>query len=90
MMGALAPGFLVAALAIGVPLWLHLVHRHETRRITFPALRYLERTERDHAQRIRLRQLLLMVFRVLAILFPARAFTGLRKGTDVVNCCYTS
>lgn len=67
-MGALTPGFLIAAVAVAVPLWLHLFHRHETRRIAFPALRYLERTERDHARRIRLRQLLLMLVRVAVLL----------------------
>jgi hypothetical protein len=66
-MGALTPIFLVAAVSVGVPLWLHLFHRHETRRISFPALRYLGRTERDHARRIRLRQLLLLLARMAVL-----------------------
>ena len=66
-MGALTPIFLVAAVSVGVPLWLHLFHRHEARRISFPALRYLERTERDHARRIRLRQLLLLLARMAVL-----------------------
>ena len=67
-MGALNPIFLVAGLAIGVPIFLHLFQRHQTRRVSFPALRYLERTEREHARQIRLRQLLLLVARVTALL----------------------
>ena len=63
-MGALSPFFIVAAFAVGVPIYLHLFHRHETRRLSFPALRYLERTEREHARQIRLRQLILLVMRV--------------------------
>lgn len=67
-MGALNPLFLLAGVAIAVPIWLHLFQKHETRRIVFPALRYLERTEREHARTIRLRQLLLMFARIVALL----------------------
>ena len=66
-MGALSPLFLVSVLAVGVPIYLHLFHRHETRRLSFPALRYLERTEREHARQIRLRQLILLVMRVAVL-----------------------
>ena len=59
-MGFLNPLFLFAGLAIGVPVFLHLFHRQKTRRLSFPALRYLERTEREHAREIRIRQLLLL------------------------------
>ncbi|MEQ1856024.1 MAG: BatA domain-containing protein [Longimicrobiales bacterium] len=68
MMGALNPLFLLAGLAIAVPIFLHLFHRHETRRFSFPALRYLERTEKEHARQIRLRQLLLLLARVAVLL----------------------
>lgn len=67
-MGALSPLFLTAAVAAVVPIFLHLFHRHEARRVSFPALRYLERTEREHARSIRTRQLLLLLVRVCAIL----------------------
>ena len=67
-MGALNPLFLLAAVAAAVPILLHLFHRHETRRFRFPALRYLERTEREHAREIRLRQLLLLLTRVAVLL----------------------
>ena len=63
-MGALNPLFLAAAVAVAVPIFLHLFHRHETRRFSFPALRYLARTEKEHARRIKLRQLLLLLTRV--------------------------
>jgi hypothetical protein len=67
-MGALNPLFLAAGVAVAVPIILHLFHRHETRRFSFPALRYLERTEREHARQIRLRQLLLLLTRVAILL----------------------
>jgi aerotolerance regulator-like protein len=74
-MGALNPLFLLAGLALAVPIYLHLFHRHQTRRLSFPALRYLERTEREHARQIRLRQILLMLARItiLALLVGAGA-----------------
>ena len=67
-MGVLSPLFLLAGLAIGVPVFLHLFHRQKTRRLSFPALRYLERTEREHAKEIRIRQLLLLLIRVMVLL----------------------
>jgi hypothetical protein len=67
-MGALNPLFLLAGLAAVIPVILHLFQRQQTRRFRFPALRYLERTEREHAREIRLRQLLLMLTRVAAVL----------------------
>ena len=83
-MGALSPLFLLAAVSIGVPIYLHLFQRQETRRLSFPALRYLERTEREHARQIRFRQFLLLLFRVLALLLitgaGARLFFAGRGG----------
>lgn len=72
-MSFLNPLFLLAAAAIAVPLALHLFHRQETRRVVFPALRYLLRTEKEHARRIRLRQLLLLLVRCAIILLLALA-----------------
>lgn len=72
-MGALNPLFLLAGAAVAIPLYLHLFHRHRTRRLSFPALRYLERTEREHARQIRLRQILLLLVRVAALLLVVGA-----------------
>ncbi|MEX0980173.1 MAG: BatA domain-containing protein [Gemmatimonadota bacterium] len=72
-MGFLNPLFLLAAAAVAVPLILHLFHRHESRRIAFPALRYLRRTRKDHARTIRLRQLLLLLLRISTILLLVAA-----------------
>ena len=84
-MGLLSPVFLLAGLAVAVPLILHLFHRHDARRVAFPALRYLLRTEKEHARTIRLRQLLLLLLRVAAILLLVGAGTRpfLRGGGGV-------
>lgn len=79
-MGALNPLFLLAGAAISIPIWLHLFQKHETRRIIFPALRYLERTEREHARTIRLRQLLLMLTRIVILILLVAAGARLYFG----------
>jgi len=63
----LAPLFLLAILAVGVPLLLHLLRRKEERTRLFPALRYLKRTTREHARIVRLRHLLLLFARLAAV-----------------------
>ncbi len=84
-MGFLSPVFLVAGLAVAVPLILHLFHRHDARRMAFPALRYLLRTEKEHARTIRIRQLLLLLLRmaVIVLLVGAGARPFLRGGGGV-------
>ncbi len=84
-MSFLSPAFLFAGLAVAVPLFLHLFHRHDARKLAFPALRYLLRTEKEHARTIRLRQLLLLLLRIAAItlLVGAGARPFLRGGGGV-------
>jgi len=72
-MGLLTPAFLVLGAAIAVPLILHLFQRHQGPRVVFPALRYLRRAETEHARRIKLRQILLMLLRVTALALLALA-----------------
>jgi hypothetical protein len=72
-MGLLNPILLLLAAAAAVPLLLHLLQRHQGPRVVFPALRYLRRAEKESARRIRLRQLLLMLLRMAAVLLLALA-----------------
>ena len=75
-MGFLNPLFLLAGAAVLVPVILHLFYRQESKTFTFPAIRYLLRTEREHARQIRTQQLLLLLLRaavvVLLVLLGAR------------------
>ncbi|MGH7466343.1 MAG: BatA domain-containing protein, partial [Longimicrobiales bacterium] len=79
-MGLLNPVLLFLAGAAAVPLLLHLLQRHQGPRVIFPALRYLRRAEKESARRIRLRQILLMLLRIAAVLLlalaAARPFVG--------------
>ena len=67
-MSFLAPLYLVLAAAIAVPLLIHLMRRRIGARVDFPAARYLERAEKEHSRTLKIRNLLLMLLRVLALL----------------------
>ncbi len=70
-MGFFNPLFLLAGAAVLVPVLLHLFHRQESKTFDFPAIRYLLRTERDHARQIRTQQLLLLLLRAAVVLVVA-------------------
>src|SRR5687767_15411568 len=72
-MGFLNPLWLALGAAVAVPLILHLLQRHQGPRVIFPAVRYLRRAEREHARRIKLRQLILLLLRIAALLVIAFA-----------------
>ena len=72
-MSFLQPLLLTLGLAAAVPLLLHLMRRRLGTRIEFPAARYLARAEEEHSRRLRLRNLALMLLRVLLILLVALA-----------------
>lgn len=69
----LSPLALLLAAAAAVPLLIHLMRRRIGVRVEFPAARYLARAEREHSRNLRLRNLLLMLLRVLAVLAIALA-----------------
>jgi hypothetical protein len=73
MIEFLSPLYLAAAAAAAVPLLIHLLRRRIGTRVEFPAVRYLARAEREHSRKLRLRNLLLMMLRVVAVLLVALA-----------------
>ena len=88
-MGFLNPLFLLAGAVVLVPIFLHLFYRQESKTFTFPAIRHLLRTERDHARQIRTQQLLLLLLRAAIVIllvllgarihFPAREAATTRR-----------
>src|SRR5215467_13131377 len=64
----LAPLYLLLGAGVAVPLLIHLLRRRIGARVEFPAARYLARAEREHSRTLRIRNLLLMLLRVLALL----------------------
>lgn len=72
-MSFLSPLALLLAGAIAVPLVLHLLRRKTGEHVEFPALRYLLRAQREFSRTLKLRNLLLMLVRVAAVLAIALA-----------------
>lgn len=73
-MGLLAPLFLLGALAIALPLWLHRLQTKSSTRQAFSSAMLLESTEQQvHVQR-KLKYLLLLAMRIALLLVIAFAF----------------
>ena len=69
------PLFLVGSLAAAVPILLHLMKRAHARREEFPSLMFLRRISKRYIRFQKLRQLLLLLVRVLALVLLALAFS---------------
>ena len=78
----LQPALLLAGLAAGVPILIHLINRHRALVHRFPALRFLLMADRRTARKFRLYQLLLLALRVLAILLLALLLSQPRWGGE--------
>jgi len=78
------PLALLGLAAAAIPALLHLLHRRIPPEIDFPPVRYLSVAERESARRLKLRHLLLLIFRtaliVAIVLAAARPLVPLRGG----------
>lgn len=68
------PLFLLGALAVAVPILLHLIKREHAHKIEFPTLMFLRRISKRTIRYQKLRHLLLLLLRVLALLLIALVF----------------
>src|SRR5436190_1912117 len=75
-MGFFAPWFLASAVAVGLPVWLHLLKRHKTDPKLFPSLMFFEFRETSSVKHRRLDHILLFVLRTLMILLLALLFAS--------------
>lgn len=73
-MGALAPAFLAGLAAIAIPVLVHLIHRERKETIAFPSLMFLQKVPYRSVRRQKLRHLLLLAVRALAITVVVAAF----------------
>jgi hypothetical protein len=73
-MSLLNPLFLVGALAAAVPILLHLIRREHARKLEFPTLMFLRKISKKTIRYQKLRHLLLLLLRVLALLLIVLAF----------------
>ena len=79
----LSPLFLVAAIAAAVPILLHLFHRKTEVVIDFPTVSLLKRAPVQQHRRRRLRELLLLALRVVALVLLALSFARPYFATSV-------
>jgi hypothetical protein len=73
-MGFLAPALLAGFLAIAIPVVIHLIHRERRETIAFPSLMFLRKIPYRSVRRQKLRHLLLLAVRCLAIAIVVAAF----------------
>ncbi len=78
-MGLLSPWLLGGLLAVGLPIWLHLLKRHKVDPQMFPSLMFFEHREQSSVQHRRLDYILLFALRMamfilLALLFASPYF----------------
>jgi Aerotolerance regulator N-terminal/von Willebrand factor type A domain len=73
-MSFLAPLFLLGALAVAVPVIIHLTHREKKDVVPFPSLMFLRKIPYRSVRRQRLRHLFLFALRCLALILLALAF----------------
>src|SRR5688500_6846534 len=89
-MGFLAPLMLAGLAALAVPIANHLIGRQRARIVKFAALDFLMSTKRRTARRLRLRERVLLLVRIIAcaavVLALAKPFTSCeRKGPRVTR-----
>ena len=73
-MSFLYPAFLIGAIAIALPIVLHLLRQDEAPEVPFTAVRLLRRSPVERARKRRLRDAILLAARILALLLLAAAF----------------
>jgi hypothetical protein len=74
MPGFLYPAFLLGAAAVAVPILLHLLRNQQAPELRFSAVRLLRGVRVEQAQRRRIRDWLLLAFRISALLLLTLAF----------------
>ena len=73
-MGFLSPWFLLGTLAVGIPLWVHLIRREQALKLPFSSLMFLHRVPIKSVSRQRLKHFLLLATRMLLIVLFALIF----------------
>src|SRR5438477_11726369 len=73
-MNFLAPAFLAGLAAIAVPVIIHLIHRERRVVVEFPSLMFLQRIPYRSVRRQKIRHLLLLLLRCLALALLVAAF----------------
>jgi hypothetical protein len=70
-----SPGFLFALLAVSIPILIHLFHFRRFRRVFFPNVSFLQQLSDESKKQSRLKHLLVLLARILAITALVLAFS---------------
>lgn len=89
----LFPVFLVALAALAIPIIIHLFHFRRFKKVYFTNVRFLKEVKEETSSRSRLRNILVLIARLLALAFLVLAFaqpfisrdTEVQKGSKVVS-----
>src|SRR3954468_5011814 len=73
-MNFLAPAFLAGLAAVAVPVLIHLINRERKIVVEFPSLMFLERIPYRSVRRQKIRHLLLLIMRCVALALLVAAF----------------
>lgn len=73
-MNFLYPGFLFALLAIAIPIVIHLFNFRKFKKVYFSNVKFLTAVEQQNSSREKLKNLLILISRILAIFFLVLAF----------------
>ena len=73
-MGFLTPWFLAGTVAVGLPVWLHLLKKHKTTPLPFSSLMFFEQRTQSSIKHRRLRYLLLFAARLALVTLIVLAF----------------
>jgi hypothetical protein len=69
------PGFLYALLAVAIPILIHLFHFRRFKKVYFPNIGFLQQLSDATRRQSKLKHLLVLIARVLAIIFLVLAFS---------------
>lgn len=73
-MSFLAPSLLWGLLAATIPVLIHLISNRRTKRMDFSAVRFIKELEHDTIRKLKLRQIILLVLRTLAVIALVLSF----------------
>src|SRR5215510_4953280 len=68
------PGFLFALFAVAIPILVHLFNFRRFKKVYFTNVRFLREIRQDTRNRSRLKHLLILASRILAVIFLVLAF----------------
>ncbi|MDQ8053342.1 MAG: BatA and WFA domain-containing protein [Pedobacter sp.] len=73
-MNFLYPGFLFALLTVAIPVIIHLFNFRKFKKVYFSNVAFLHEVKERHSSRERLKNLLILLFRILTLIFLVLAF----------------